>query len=245
MFREIRYYKVIKNFLESQTFFVDGFGYDFKNIEQKDGAVFLEVAVTLPKPGQSWVASKFSWDINGILQNLQGYIGEGFSVSIMTTLDGVDVEDLGYCFVSPEKEREIVTVLNKNFGLFETTAFSSRQEMEMNMSYRKTPNFYYLDGDYLQFDLDTRVKRIKLGQELVKPDINKIDLIAGTIYEKLMDSDFRSEVEGEIFSVLESEIKIREVDDCYIAVYLHINGIDGFPTVQREEYYDFVREWFT
>ena len=244
MFREIRYYKVIKNFLESQTFFVDGFGYDFKNIEQKDGAVFLEVAVTLPKPGQSWVASKFSWDINGILQNLQGYIGEGFSVSILTTLDGVDVEELGYCFVSPEKEREILTRLNKKFGVFETTAFSSRKEMEMGMSFRKTPNFYRLDGDYLEFELDSRVKRIILGGELVKPDLDKIDLIAGTIYEKLMDSDFRSELEGEIYSVLEPEIKIHDVDDCYIAAFLRINSIDGFPTVQNESYYDFVPEWF-
>ena len=246
MYKELRYFKVIKNFLESTTFDEDGFKYDFGNIVEKDGAVQFDVEVTLPKQGQSWVSCKFEWDVRNILHNLQGYIGEGFSVSYKTTIDGVDIEELGYCHVSPEKQKEIIHSLNKELHVFVTSAFSTKSTMSMDFSFRKPSNkFYMLDGDYFTFDLDVNVKKISIDGKIVKPDLNKLDLIAGTIYDKLMDSDFRSEVEGEIYSVLEPEIKIHNVDDCYIQSFLNIVSIDGLPTVQKEEYYDFPREWFT
>ena len=67
MFKKVRYLNVIKKFLTTQEFVVDGYRYDFTDIhEGEQGDVMITVNVILPNPGQSWVSTKFSWDISNI-----------------------------------------------------------------------------------------------------------------------------------------------------------------------------------
>jgi hypothetical protein len=244
MYSEVKYFKVIKKYLSSKIFVEDGFKYRFVDIHEKDGAVFMVVDVTLPNPNQSWVVSKFSFDIQNILYHLQGFIGEGFSVSIKTMLNGRDVEDYGYCYVSPEKQIEILEALNLQIS--KLTLIQKTGKTEFNISWKRNKNRNYsLDDSYFGFYFYLDLYDIKFNEKSVKPNINMIDDLAGTLGDNLLDTDsFRDKAENIIYTVLEPEIRIRDVDDCYIQLYTHVNKIDGIEVSPTSTHFSVTPEMF-
>lgn len=244
MYSEIKYFKVIKKYLSSQTFVEDGFKYDFNNIHEKDGAVFMTVAVTLPNPNQSWVAPKFSFDIQNILYTLQYFVGDGFSVSYMTTLNGRDVEDYGYCYVSPKKREEILNQLNSEIPKF--YILKNGHKLSFNIFWKESKHkFYELDDTYLGFYFYLNVSNFEYQNNDVKPNMDMIDEIAGMLNEDLQDSDgLRSKVEDIIYLILEPEIRIREVDDVYLQMNTFVDKIDGYRTTPKWHHMDIDPDMF-
>ena len=233
---EVKYFKVIKRYLSSQTFVEDGFKYDFNDIREKDGVVFMTVEVTLPNPKQSWVASKFSFDIENILYTLKEFVGEGFSVSYTTTLNGRDIKDYKYCYVSSEKQIELLDALNSQIS--KLTLIQKNNTTGFNISWKRNKNRNYdLDDAYFGFYFYIDLYDFKFNDISVKPNMDMIDDLAGTLGENLLDTDsFREKAEGIIYTVLEPEIQIKEVDDLYIMLYTHVSKMDGIevnPTVSH------------
>ena len=241
---KVKYFKVIKRYLSSQTFIEDGFRYDFNDIHEKDGVVFLTVAVTLPEPNQSWVASKFSFDIQNILYGLQRFIGEGFSTSYKTTLNGRDVKDYNYCYVSSEKQIELLDALNSQIS--KLTLIQKGVRTEFNISWRRNKNRNYdLDDTYFGFYFYLDLYNFKFNDIPVKPNMDMIDDLAGTMGENLLDSDsFKERAEGIIYTVLEPEIQIKEIDDCYIQLYTHVSKIDGIEVNPNSSHFGITPEMF-
>jgi hypothetical protein len=244
MYSDVKYFKVIKKYLSSQIFVEDGFKYVFNDIHEKDGAVFMTVDVILPNPNQSWVESKFSFDIQNILHALQGFIGEGFSVSIKTTLNGKDVEDYGYCYVSPEKQFEILESLNSQIS--KVTLIQKMGKTEFNVSWKRNKNRNYsLDDSYFGFYFYLDLYDLNFNGKSVKPNMDMIDDLAGTLGENLLDTDsFREKAENIIYTVLEPEIRIRDVDDCYIQLYTYVNKIDGIEVSPTSSHFAVTPEMF-
>ena len=75
--------KIIKKVLLNQSFFEEGYEYQFIGVEiGKDGVSYdLTINVILPKKGQSYVTAVFSYHIHKILSNLWKYINDSFSYS--------------------------------------------------------------------------------------------------------------------------------------------------------------------
>lgn len=241
---EVKYFKVIKRYLSSQTFVEDGFKYDFNDIREKDGAVFMTVEVTLPKPNQSWVASKFSFDIGNILYTLKEFVGEGFSVSYTTTLNGRDIKDYKYCYVSSEKQIELLDALNSQIS--KLTLIQKNTTTGFNISWKRNKNRNYdLDDTYFGFYFYIDLYDFKFNDISVKPNMDMIDDLAGTLGENLLDTDsFREKAEGIIYTVLEPEIRIKEVDDLYIMLYTHVSKIDGIEVNPTVSYFGVTPEMF-
>lgn len=244
MSSEIKFLKVIKNYLSSRTFVEDGFGYNFNDIHESDGAVFITVNVELPNPNQSWVASKFSYDINNILYTLKEFIGEGFSVSIMTRVNGQDVEDYGYCYVSPEKQEEILDRLNSEIPHFHI--LKKGQRLDFNLFWKKSRrDFYELNDSYFGFYFYLNASNFKLQNHDVRPNMDMIDETTGFLNEEIYDSDsLRNKVEDIIYHILEPEIRIRNVDDCYIQMNTYVDKIDGYRTTPKWNHMELDPEMF-
>jgi len=244
MYSEVKYFKVIKKYLSSKIFVEDGFKYKFFDIHEKDGAVFMDIDVTLPNPNQSWVEPKFSFDIQNILRQLQGFIGEGFSVSIRTVLNGRDVEDYGYCYVSPEKQIELLEALNSQISKITFTQKIGKTEFNVSWARNKSRN-YSLDDSYFNFYFYLELYDLKFDDKSVKPNMDMINDLAGTLNDNLLDKDsFREKAENIIYTVLEPEIKVRDVDDCYFQINTYVNKIDGIKVNPTSSHFSVTPEMF-
>lgn len=235
---KIRYFKIIKKYLSSQTFNEDGFIYTFEQIFEKKGAVYAVVDVKLPNPKQSWVATKFSHDIQNILYNLNRFIGESFSFSIKTTINGVDVENYKYCYVSPERQNEILESLNSNLSkitINNRNGYYNNLKTEFKIQWSKPDkNFYVLEDTDFSFLFNLWLYDFNFLEKDVKPKEEMVDDMAGLLGSELMDSDdFRQRAEDIIYYILEPELKIQKIDDIYISISTNINRIDTYDANQN------------
>lgn len=80
---------LIKKFFEENDFEVDGFVYDFINVQKIEdfiGSYEITINVKLPEKGQSYVVGKFFFDVMKIIEELQDYIGS-FSMNLIFLVD--------------------------------------------------------------------------------------------------------------------------------------------------------------
>jgi hypothetical protein len=245
MYSDVKYFKVIKKYLSSKIFVEDGFKYVFDDIHEKHGAVFMTVDVTLPNPNQSWVESRFSFDIQNILHVLERFIGEGFSVSIKTTINGRDTKDYKYCYVSPEKQIELLDALNSQISKL-TLIKKNNDKTEFNVSWKQNKNRNYdLSDNYFGFYFYLELYNFKFNGESVTPNMDMIDDLAGALRENLWDLDsFKEKGEDIIYIILEPEIQIRNIDDCYITFYTYVSKIDGIEVNSTSSHYSVTPEMF-
>lgn len=72
-----------------------------------------------------------------------------------------------------------------------------------------------------------------------------INNLAGTLGENLLDLDsFKDKGEDIIYIILEPEIQIREVDDCYISLNTYVSKIDGIEVNPTSSHFSVVPEMF-
>lgn len=231
----------------SQSFFEDGYEYQFINVEEDkefDGAFNLTINVILPKKGQSYCTVVFSNHIHQILDNLWGYIGSSFSYSENILVDGEEPTENGV-YISPEKESEVLSTIRKKIKRAEIK--TKNNNLSFDIFWNKTDtDFYQLRDVYITFHFLIQLSNFEINGKRVTTSIKLSDEIAGIVSDELYDSDsFSTEVDDLIYTVLLNEIDLHNVDDLYMQGRWHITKIDGWEVFPRYRGNDITDEMFT
>jgi hypothetical protein len=239
--------KIAKKVLMSQSFFEDGYEYQFVSVEEDkefDGAFNLTVNVILPKKGQSYCTAIFSNHIHKILDNLWGYIGSSFSYSENILVDGEEPTENGV-YISPEKESEVLSAIRKGFKRAEIK--TKQNYLSFDIFWNKdNREFYELNDVYIDFNFIIQLSKFEINGKRVTPSIKLSDEIAGVISDELYDNDsFRSNIDDVLYRVLKDEIDLHYIDDLYLQGRWIITKIDGWEVFPKGWVVDITDEMFT
>ena len=239
--------KIAKKVLMSQSFFEDGYEYQFVNVEEDkefDGAFDLTINVILPKRGQSYCTIVFSNHIHQILDNLWGYIGSSFSYSENILVDGEEPTENGV-YISPEKESEILSAIRKKFKRAEIK--TKENYLSFDIFWNKDDrDFYELNDVYIDFNFLIQLSNFEINGKRVTPSLKLSDEIAGVISDELYDNDsFRSNIDDTLYTVLLDEINTHNIDDLYVQGRWLITKIDGWEVFPKGWVADITDEMFT
>jgi hypothetical protein len=228
--------KITKKVLMSQSFFEDGYEYQFIKVEEDeefDGAFDLTINVILPKKGQSYAIAVFSYGIHKILENIWGYIGSSFSYSERILVDGKEPAKYGI-YISPEKQNQLLFELRKQIKRTEIIT-NNKNVLSFDINWtRDDREFYKQDDVYVRFYFFIDLSNFKFDDKRVIPNLEIADEIAGVIGDDLYYNDsFTNRVNDIIYSVMDDEINIGNIDDMYFEGSWLIRKLDGmevFPT---------------
>lgn len=246
--------KVIRKYLTSQEFEVDGFVYQFIEVNITDSPLTVNVVVNvkLPNPKQSWIFDKFSDDVENIISNLAQYLSIKLSASIQILVNGKDAKNFKYAFISREKRKEILEALNSKIkkvtfrrrGGGGGIIPESKLEFDAHFVQYEDRN-YEMNDTTLDFYFGVEVSNFILNGNPVKANISTLDILSGYLTEKLHDDDIvRTNVEDIIYELLEPEVQIRN-SDVYYGVLFHCGKIDGMDAEPKGYTPTFKEEFFT
>jgi hypothetical protein len=239
--------KITKKVLMSQSFFEDGYEYQFVNVEEDeefDGAFNLTINVVLPKKGQSYCTMVFSNHIHKILDNLWGYIGSSFSYSENILVDGEEPTEDGV-YISPEKQSMVLSSIRKKFKRAQIK--TKENYLSFDIFWNKDDrDFYELNDVYIDFNFLIQLSNFEINGKRVTPSLKLSDEIAGVISDELYDNDsFRSNIDDTLYTVLLDEINTHNIDDLYVQGRWLITKIDGWEVFPKGWVVDITDEMFT
>ena len=88
--------------------------------------------------------------------------------------------------------------------------------------------FYMMSDNYLEFYFNIRISGYKYNGRSVQVRPELIPEFCGILADSLYDADqFKNDLEGTIYDILEPEIHISDVDDVYINTLFHVTHFDG------------------
>ena len=224
---------IIKRFLTENEFEIDGNKIKFLYVEPYDlhskMSIKFGVDITLPMKDQSYSLPKFSKDVEGIIQNLWRYLGVSFSYSEEEMLINGE-KPIDSVYISPRKQKEILFKLNEEYDGY----VISKKDLHVsfNIGFKSAKNYLYKLSDIqIEFYFAMTCSSFTDKNNMpINPNLNKIDDLGAAISEDMNDADgFRSDVEDIIFNALESELKIRDADLYYSAMF-YVDKIDGMKT---------------
>ena len=239
--------KIAKKVLMSQSFFEDGYEYQFVSVEEDeefDGAFNLTINVILPKKGQSYCTLVFSNHIHQILNNLWGYIGSSFSYSENILVDGEEPTENGV-YISPEKQSMVLSSIRKKFKRAQIK--TKENYLSFDIFWNKDDrDFYELNDVYIDFNFLIQLSNFEINGKRVTPSLKLSDEIAGVISDELYDNDsFRSNIDDTLYTVLLDEINTHNIDDLYVQGRWLITKIDGWEVFPKGWVVDITDEMFT
>jgi hypothetical protein len=239
--------KIAKKVLMSQSFFEDGYEYQFVSVEEDeefDGAFNLTINVILPKKGQSYSTLVFSNHIHQILDNLWGYIGSSFSYSENILVDGEEPTENGV-YISPEKQSMVLSSIRKKFKRAQIK--TKENYLSFDIFWNKDDrDFYELNDVYIDFNFLIQLSNFEINGKRVTPSLKLSDEIAGVISDELYDNDsFRSNIDDTLYTVLLDEINTHNIDDLYVQGRWLITKIDGWEVFPKGWVVDITDEMFT
>jgi hypothetical protein len=223
---------IIRKFLLQNEFEIDGNKFKFLSVEPYDlhsnMAFKFEVDVILPRENMCYAVPKFDGNVQEILMNLWNYIGTQFSYSIDKILvNGKKPNNPIY--ITTEKQKEIISRLNNEIGRIELTGEDIR--VSFNAGFRAAQYFYELSDVNINFYFHVNASSFQEDGKPINPNIDKIDDLGTALSEDMNDSDrVRNDVDSIIYSVLEPDMKIMNVDDLYYNSSFYVNKIDGLQT---------------
>ncbi len=237
-------FKIIKKILMSETFNVDGFGYQFISVEPyQHWGINIVVNVVLPKKGQSFVVEKFNEDINHIIDRFSTYLDSGIPYNEKILVDGGPVPKIGV-YINKEDQNEIINALNgnmSNFSVFKPNfkyLLKNRNPQIMkqvdgikikgSLKWKMAKKFYdhYESIDfYFYYDVFNVI--VNDGELKINP--SEIDAFATALNDMLQDnSNFRDEIIDNIYMVLDHTTKIEHLDsNVYYNAHYFLNRING------------------
>ena len=232
--------KVVKKFLIGNTFDVNGFIYRFLSVEHLEffskTTFKFTVNVDTPIVGQSYAVAKFDLDIERILMNLWKYFGMQFSYSIEKILVNGKPKNNNDVYISEEKQKELITTLNREIPEFVTTVQWMDSErpsnLSCNVSFRPQKEYFYsLEDVNIQFYFDLHLRNFQENGKPFNPNMDKIDDLGAAMTEIINDRDgFRNRCDEIIYNVLEPEMRIGDVDELYYNSSYIVSKIDGMDT---------------
>lgn len=237
--------KIFQKILMDHSFTKDDIEYHFLSIELDEGgwAYNIVVNVVLPVKRQSYATPVFSNHIHDILSNIWKYVGSSFSYSETILVDGK--EPTNPVFISPEKQKEIISTIRKKVR--SATIRTGLGRLGFNINWKPVPEFYSLDDVYIDFVFDIELFHFVLDGTNVEPNLKIADDVSSAIRELLLDDDyFRESVNNIIYEVMGDEIDITNVDDLYYQVVYYVTKIDGFDVSKKwGDHYDLEPDMFT
>jgi hypothetical protein len=221
--------KIIKKVLLNQSFFEEGYEYQFIGVEiGKDGVSYdLTINVILPKKGQSYVTAVFSYHIHKILSNLWKYINDSFPYSEHILINGKEPIKSGV-YISDEKQVKILTNLRNQVNSAEIKL--KNNYLSFNISWKpQSEQSYTLDDVYIDFYYYISLSNFKFGNKKVIPNLEFGDKIAGVISDSLFDDDdFKNKVDDIIYTTMRDEVDLSKIDEVYFNGIWRIIKIDGW-----------------
>jgi hypothetical protein len=221
--------KIIKKVLLNQSFFEEGYEYQFIGVEiGEDGVSYnLTINVILPKKSQSYVITVFSYHIHMILSNLWKYINDSFSYSEQILIDGKEPIK-GGVYISREKQDKILTNLRNQVNSADIKL--KNNYLSFNISWNpQSEKSYTLDDVYIDFYYYIGLSNFKIGDKKVIPNLEYADKIAGVISDSLFDDDnFKNKVDDIIYTTMRDEVDLTKIDEVYFNGVWRIIKIDGW-----------------
>ena len=221
--------KIIKKVLLNQSFFEEGYEYQFIGVEiGKDTFSYdLTINVILPKKGQSYVTAVFSYHIHNILSNLWKYINDSFSYSEHILINGKEPIK-GGVYISREKQNKILTNLRNQ--ITSTEIKLKNDYLSFNVSWNpQSEQSYTLEDVYIDFYYYIGLSNFKIEDKEVIPNLEYADKIAGTISDSLFDDDnFKNKVDDIIYTTMHDEVDLTKIDEVYFNGIWRIIKIDGW-----------------
>ena len=221
--------KIIKKVLLNQSFFEEGYEYQFIGVEiGKDTFSYdLTINVILPKKGQSYVTAVFSYHIHKILSNLWKYINGSFSYSEHILINGKEPIK-GGVYISREKQNKILTNLRNQ--VTSTEIKLKNNYLSFNVSWNpQSEQSYTLEDVYIDFYYYIGLSNFKIEDKEVIPNLEYADKIAGTISDSLFDDDnFKNKVDDIIYTTMHDEVDLTKIDEVYFNGIWRIIKIDGW-----------------
>jgi hypothetical protein len=221
--------KIIKKVLLNQSFFEEGYEYQFIGVEiGKDTFSYdLTINVILPKKGQSYVTAVFSYHIHKILSNLWKYINDSFSYSEHILINGKEPIK-GGVYISREKQNKILTNLRNQVTSAEIKL--KNNYLSFNVSWNpQSEQSYTLEDVYIDFYYYIGLSNFKIGDKKVIPNLEYADKIAGAISDSLFDDDnFKNKVDDIIYTTMSDEVDLTKIDEVYFNGIWRIIKIDGW-----------------
>jgi hypothetical protein len=221
--------KIIKKVLLNQSFFEEGYEYQFIGVEiGKDTFSYdLTINVILPKKGQSYVTAVFSYHIHKILSNLWKYINDSFSYSEHILINGKEPIK-GGVYISREKQNKILTNLRNQVTSAEIKL--KNNYLSFNVSWNpQSEQSYTLEDVYIDFYYYIGLSNFKIGDKKVIPNLEYADKIAGAISDSLFDDDnFKNKVDDIIYTTMSDEVDLTKIDEAYFNGIWRIIKIDGW-----------------
>ena len=221
--------KIIKKVLLNQSFFEEGYEYQFIGVEiGEDGVSYnLTINVILPKKSQSYVITVFSYHIHMILSNLWKYINDSFSYSEQILIDGKEPIK-GGVYISREKQDKILTNLRNQVNSADIKL--KNNYLSFNISWNpQSEKSYTLDDVYIDFYYYIGLSNFKIGDKKVIPNLEYANKIAGVISDSLFDDDnFKNKVDDIIYTTMRDEVDLTKIDEVYFNGVWRIIKIDGW-----------------
>lgn len=236
--------KFLKKFLQNDKFEIDSFVYEFVYIgvsKDYEGAFDFHVNVILPDPNQSYIVNVFDENIRKLIIESFNFLGRAFSYSIEISVDGQELTENTYARIRNEQLIEIINSINKNFAKVGLTMDygDGEQKLTMDCNFRwdgKMP--YELRSENLYFNTKLSLSNFKLDGEIVVPNPNKLNKVAGTLFFLLADRDwFSPRIEDIIYDVIGPETKIHSVDEIYAVFVFQIKNLNGVKVKQDEKFW--------
>ena len=152
----------LRKYFMRKPFFKDGFEYQFVDIQpdEDDASYDFTINVVPPKKGQSYIPTKFTHDIFGMIENSWNYLGSQYSFSENILVNGKKIE-YDFIYINEEDTREILNNLNE--GIRRVTLESGRHgkfpaqvSADISFSYPKNTEPFYFDSANLRISPEVR-----------------------------------------------------------------------------------------
>ena len=234
--------KFATKFLKGETFTVDGFEYQFISVQpQEDWAINVTVNVLLPKKGQSFVVSKFDYDISVIIENFMEYFGSPVSYNLKILVDGRPSPERGV-YINEEDQDEIINALNGNMSKLSISIMNSQGEthnIRGGLSWRRADRKFYESNEEIDFYFYYDISNVIVNNGELNINPTKFDEFASTLNETLQNNDrFKDNVVEVLYMVLIPSTKIENLEVYFNANYFlkRINGKEYEPKSPELEF---------
>jgi hypothetical protein len=224
---------IIKTF-KNASFKKDGIVYKIMDVEPQKGERYnFYVNVVLPEKNQSYLHSKFEYDLNDYIGNIYKYIGVSFGYYLHIFVNGEPAEEI---YIRPELVNEMIEGVKQKFKKISIGVGRFREkslvfDMELIPAGRTAnASFITVSDENIEFYFKVKVSNFKLDGKDLNPlgfYPEKLRDFAGYINDLLYDTEFiRENLESFIYYTLEPEVKIKDTD-MYYTGSMFLSEIDG------------------
>jgi hypothetical protein len=219
-----KYESFLKRSLLSKTHQLNGYGYEFLDINWNESIFEFEVNVILPQKGGGYVLEKIYDDIATIVDNLFSYLGTSSTIRVQVLIEGQEVNS---SYIPFEKIEEVFEYANENSNIIEFTIEKNKIKIELEYSplfkrYRDTVQY----DDGVLFIVYADIQKIYINGVESEPDLSSVD--KETIFVSYLNENLeRVSFEDSMYTVLEPQLQFGSSEFLYYNCHLRVGSYKG------------------